>query len=180
MASDETGAKWLLCRYIRKTTNRETDINKHESVSDRLFQPHNRSSLCVCVGIHMYVSSLSVHSITGRLLDARVCVCACAQPLVCICLMQSHTECFINPAKALINVINWRRLTHTPGSPALFLEPEGQWHNVHSYLESLGWNDGLKSFIPLEYCVSSLAADYLSSVWWRGRMLFSHARAFVQ
>lgn len=178
MASDETGAKWLLCRYIRKTTNRETDINKHESVSDRLFQPHNRSSLCVCAWVF---TCMCLHLVSIQLQDGYwMDVCVCAQPLVCICLMQSHTECFINPAKALINVINWRRLTHTPGSPALFLEPEGQWHNVHSYLESLGWNDGLKSFIPLEYCVSSLAADYLSSVWWCGRMLFSHARAFVQ
>lgn len=122
--------------------------------------------VCACAWVFtcMCLHLVSIQLQDGYWMHVCVCACVCAQPLVCICLMQSHTECFINPAKALINVINWRRLTHTPGSPALFLEPEGQWHNVHSYLESLGWNDGLKSFIPLEYCVSSLAADYLSSV----------------
>lgn len=63
----------------------------------------------VCESVRMFVCVFSVHLSNYRIVIGWVCI----QHSECICLMQSHADCFVDPTKTLINVINWQKPTHT-------------------------------------------------------------------
>lgn len=126
----KTLAKWPWYRYISEMTNSKTDIKKHESISDWLFQHYKRLRLWgfVCLAfvcLYVYVCSLCIHWMTGLLLAECVLnICCVSTPCKAM-----QTVWSIPLRLSLMSLIGWSR--HTPGSLGLSQEPGGQ-HNVYT------------------------------------------------
>lgn len=118
----KTLAKWPWCHYISEMTNSKTDIMKHESISDWLFQPYKRLRLCVCLcALHVCVC---FYWMTGLLLAE------CIFNIQCVSTRckAMQTALSIPLRLSLMSLTGWSR--HTPGSLGLSQEPEGRQHNV--------------------------------------------------
>lgn len=122
----KTPAKWPWYHYISEMTNSKTDIKKHESISDWLFQPYKRWCVCVhCACVCMFACRF-IYWMTGLLLAE--CIFNIRWVSTRCKAMQSVSSIPLRPS--LKSLIGWSR--HTPGSLGLSQEPEGWQHNVYT------------------------------------------------